>query len=234
MRKIVAIVILILFNLSLYAQKEINIDNSLTGILIQNKNQSQFNINYTGCNSILYKEHLTLESNTNYQIGGSPEISQNELSQKTNIGYKKNSVDFFITHQFNYSLIRGIDFDNWLGIGTGYKITNKNIKTSISYAFLYQNIKSNEIDYSQTLRHSIRFKLSIDKKLFNITTEYYYQPIIYKFSDYIVYGSTKVILLPQRKVNFTIQDVINYRSIYNYKMIHSVTFGVSYKFSKKS
>jgi hypothetical protein len=83
------------------------------------------------------------------------------------------------------------------------------------------------------LRHSIRAKIKIDKKLFSLSTEYYYQPNINDFNDCIIYGTTKLTLLTGKPINFIIQDQMNFRSTSDVKMINNLTFGVAYKFIKK-
>jgi hypothetical protein len=53
------------------------------------------------------------------------------------------------------------------------------------------------------------------------------------FNDYIVYGITKIIINPKKPVSFIIQDVLNYRTDSQVKLLHNINFGISYKFVKK-
>jgi len=232
MRLILLLIISILSTLSLKAQKEISLDNSLTGLSSQTKNGNLFNISFIGNNSFDYKK-ISFDLGTNYQLGYSPKLAQNEFIQKVNLGYNKEHWDLFTTYQYNYSLIRGINADNWIGIGGGVKEKYKWGKASLSYAFIYQSTDFFNIDSRQLLRHSLRAKIKIEKKLFSISSEYFYQPSITEIKDYIVMGNTKLTILPGKPLSFVAQDVINYRSISDFKMIHNMTFGVSYKFVKK-
>jgi hypothetical protein len=83
------------------------------------------------------------------------------------------------------------------------------------------------------LRHSIRAKIKIERKLFGFSTEYYYQPNIKDFNDCIIYGTTKLTLFPGKPLNFIMQDQMNFRSTSDVKMMNNLTFGVAYKFNKK-
>ena len=38
--------------------------------------------------------------------------------------------------------------------------------------------------------------------------------------------------IPQNKINFVVQDVLNFRSMSDVRTIHALTFGLNYKFSK--
>jgi hypothetical protein len=160
-------------------------------------------------------------------------VLANELIQKANFGYNKEHWDLFTTYQYNYSLVRNIQADNWLGIGGGVKEKFNWGKASLSYAFLYQNTDYMVNPTTNKLRHSIRAKIKIEKKKFGITTEYYYQPNIKDFNDCIIYGTTKLILFPTKPFNFIIQDQMNFRSTSDVQMMNNLTFGISYKFTKK-
>jgi hypothetical protein len=227
------IIATILFSINSNAQTEISLDNSLSGSLNQEKSGNIVGVNFTGNNSFDFGKHIALDLGTNYNTQYTPELSQNELIQKANFGYNKEHWDLFTTYQYNYSLVRNIQADNWLGIGGGIKEKFSWGKASLSYAFLYQNTDYMNNPNTNTLRHSIRAKIKIDKKLFSLSTEYYYQPNIEDAKDYIVYGTTKLTLLTGKPINFIIQDQMNFRSISDVKMINNLTFGVSYKFTKK-
>jgi hypothetical protein len=231
--KYLLLLISILFSITSNAQTEISLDNSLSGSLNQGKSGNIIGVNFTGNNSFDFGKHIALDLGTNYNTQYTPELTQNELIQKVNLGYNKEHWDLFTTYQYNYSLVRGIQADNWLGIGGGVKEKFSWGKASLSYAFLYQNTDYIDDPNTNKLRHSIRGKIKIDKKLFSLSTEYYYQPNINDFNDCIIYGTTKLTLLTGKPINFIIQDQMNFRSTSDVKMINNLTFGVAYKFIKK-
>ena len=82
-------------------------------------------------------------------------------------------------------------------------------------------------------RNSLRLKIKYAGKNIKVSTEYYYQPNFKNIKDCIVYGNTKISLFPEKSLNFIIQDAINYRSISSVKMLHNITFGIGYNFTKK-
>ena len=94
-----------------------SLDNSLTGVLAQAKTKN-INIAYIGNNNINLR-NFDINSMTNYTIGFSPSINQNEFSNKLNISNIYKNVFSFVNNQYNYSLIRNMKSDNWLGIGLG-------------------------------------------------------------------------------------------------------------------
>jgi len=236
MKKILFI-LLTLLTIKTYAQKEITLDNSLTGMYSQSKTEL-LGAEFIGNNSINFKKSIGLDLGTNYNIQYNHNLSQNEFIQKANLSWNKEHYDFFTTYQYNYSLSRGILADNWLGIGCGVKENYSWGKMSLSYAFLYThtdyiNDPSVIIPSKEALRHSIRGRIKIDGKLIGISTEYYYQPNINNPSDYIVYGTTKLSIFPKKPLNFIIQDIVNYKSVSNVKMLQTLTFGFAYNFNKK-
>ena len=79
----------------------------------------------------------------------------------------KEHWDLFTTYQFNYSLLREITADNWLGIGGGVKEKFNWGKASLSYAMLYQNTNYFYLDPKETLGEELYQKyLKYDKLLF--------------------------------------------------------------------
>jgi hypothetical protein len=230
--KNIFLLILIFISIITYSQTEITLENSLSGSLNQGKSENIIGVNFTSNNSFDFGKHIGLDLGTNYNIQYTPKLTQNELIQKANIGYNKEHWDLFTTYQYNYSLVREIQADNWIGIGGGVKEKFNWGKASLSYAFLYQNTNYMHSAITNKLRHSTRFRIKIEKKKFQITTEYYYQPNIRDINDFILYGTTKITLFPNKTFNFVIQDQMNFRSIDNVKMINNLTFGVGYKFIK--
>ncbi len=231
MKTLILFILNILIFSNLLAQKELTLDNSLTGIYNTSKT-SQFGVNFIGNNSLDLNKKISLDLVTNYQSRFSPKIIDNELIQRVNLGYSREYYDVFTTYQFNYSLVRGIQSNNWIGVGGGLKKKFNWGKISISYAVLYDNTYYIDSEITQTIRHSIRPKIKLENKFFSLSSEYFYQPSISDKNDFIVYGNTKLLVLPQNKVNFVIQDVLNYRSISDVKTIHALTFGLNYKFTK--
>lgn len=233
MKKIIITLSSLLISIISYSQTEISLDNSLSGSLNQGKSGNIIGVNFTGNNSFDFGKHIGLDLGTNYNIQYTPELSQNELIQKANFGYNKEKWDLFTTYQYNYSLVRSIQADNWFGIGGGIKEKFSWGKASLSYAFLYQNTDYMYNPNTNKLRHSIRAKIKIEKKKFGLTSEYYYQPNVNDFNDCIIYGTTKLILFPGKPLNFIIQSQMNFRSTSDVKMINNLTFGINYKFVKK-
>lgn len=206
-------------------QSQYQFDNSITSMYNDNNGKKSFNGSFVGDNSISIKK-TTLSLNTNYSLGYSPTISNNELIQKTNLSYS----NFFITHVYNHSLSRSINSDNSFGLGIILKKTINDYNISLSYAIMYQYVNYQSIDNTRMIRDSFRLKISITKNNFKVTNEYYYQPNFLVLSDYIIYGNSKIILLPMNNISYTLQGNINYRSKSNIKNIDNITFGITYTF----
>lgn len=204
-----------------------NLENSLTIVYMKNNNINTYSSSFNGNNTITYK-NSNINFNTNYSTTFSNILSSNEFLNKINISH----YNIFTSYIFNYSLSRNIKSDNSFGIGYGIKYKYKFISGGLSYALMYENTNYNNLPTTEIFRHSIRCKLKIERKLLNISNEYYYQPNIKNSKDYLIYGNTKIILLPKNKFNFTIQDVLNFRSISTVKTIHNITFGINYNFQK--
>jgi hypothetical protein len=227
------LLLLFLISFITHSQTELSLDNNLTGMYSKTKSGPQFGFNFIGNNSIEIKK-FSLDLGTNYQLGYSQKsLSQNEFIQRVNLAHNHEYWDVFTTYQYNYSLIRQIESDNWIGIGGGVKKKFSWGKISLSYATLYQSTNYNNIESTEQIRHSLRGKLKIDKTRFGISMEYYYQPSVNGFNNYIIYGTTKLIFNPKKSVSFIIQDVINYRSDSQFKLLHNINFGLSYKVVKK-
>jgi hypothetical protein len=195
-----------------------NYNNTVSGMYIDN-NIKQINVNFTGDNTIT-KGKKSFSSNTTYSFAYTTEVINNELLQKTNIGYER----LFISHIFNHSLTRNIKSDNFIGVGYGFKWKH----VSLSYASMFENTIYNQTSSVNVLRHSVRGKFKYDNQLFSIIIEYYYQPNMIKSNDVIVYGSTKISLLQKNKLSFSITDVVNYRSLNKVKLMHTIGIGISY------
>jgi hypothetical protein len=233
MRKIY---LLLLFITSIsFAQKELNLDNNLTCNTVQADNTTRsVALNYIGDNTILLKE-FDINSNTNYSYLTD---KQNELLQRVNVMYKFPERKFndysFFTYQFSSSLIRKIDSEHWLGTGYGFKTKiDSTLTLSTSYALVFQNILWDSGETSTFFRHSFRGKAKLSKNDFEIISEYFYQPNIQNFNEFIIVGTSKFIIMPKKKINFVIQDVVNYNSTTQIKLVHTISLGIQYKFNRK-
>lgn len=217
---------------NLYSQVKYNLENSVTGLYTTTKTGNQLSLSFMGNNSIENKK-ISFDLSPSYSLQYSPQLSQNELMIRENLKYGNSKRDLFITHTYNYSMIRGIDADNFIGFGCGLKFNpDSNIIISTSYAILYHNTNYNDGSNRERIRNSIRVKAKIVTKLTHISFEYYYQPSFIDFSDYIVIGNTKFTFFPKSKVNLILQDFINYRSDDpNFKSIHNFTLGIGMKIS---
>ena len=233
MRKIY---LLLLFITSIsFAQKEVNLDNNLTCNTVQADNTTKsVGITYIGDNTIILK-NFDINSNTNYAYLTD---KQDELSQRVNLMYKFPERKFddysFFTYQFNSSLIRKIETDHWFGVGYGLKTKiDSTLSVSTSYAILFQDILWNTGENKTFFRHSLRGKVKLTRNDFEIISEYFYQPDIQYFDEYIIIGTTKLVIMPKNKLNFIVQDVVNYNSTTEVKLLHTISLGIQYKFNKK-
>ena len=221
------IIILILTITSVKAQTDTlryNFDNSITNVFSKIGDKSTLTLNVSGDNSLVFN-FFSLKSNTNYLLKYQGVVVFNELLQRTNIEHN----GLFVSHFFNRSYIRNISSDNSIGVGYGIKSGNeRNVNLSISYAIMAQHTEYGDKPKSDILRHSIRGQLKHTNNMFNISVEYYYQPNLKDMGDYILYGTTRVKFLPKQKLNFIIQDDINYRTTSNVISIHNITFGFNY------
>ena len=206
-----------------------NFDNSLTGVLAQS-NSKNINITYIGNNTVNFRK-FDVNSTLNYTIGFSPSINQNEFSHKLNMTHENKNMFSFVNNQYNYSLIRSMQNDNWVGLGVGYKKRFKQSKVSLSYGVIYQNTQFFNDSIKQNIRHTVRFRYNYDKNKFGFYCEYYYQPNMIA-NNVIITGNTKLILKSNKNLSFMIQDVINYDSTSKVVMIHNLTIGIGYLLKK--
>jgi len=224
------LIIFLLLSFNLLSQVDLKLDNNLTGIL-STTNTTTFGFNYVGNNSVDIKK-ISIDLSTLYAIRFSPALKENEFVQRQNVGYEREKWDLFVTHQYNYSLIRKIEADNWLGVGGGLKFRYSWGKISFSYATIYQSSDYFDLDRESLFRHSLRTKIKVDKKNISFSSEYFFQPNISDLNDMIIYGTTKISLFTSKPFNFVIQDVVNYRNTSSIKLVHNLSLGVGYKFSK--
>ena len=205
---------------------KVSLDNNINGAYTKFSNNSNIvNIGFVGDNSVSYKK-FKLSSSSNYSLSFRDTILANELVEKTNAGY----ADFFLSNVYTQSLVRSVRNDNAFGIGYGKKFSIKKLDLSLSYAILYQKTFYNNGTTKQVGRNSFRTKLKYDGNLIGFSTEFYYQPNFESMKDYIVYGNAKLIFLPKKRLNFILQDAINYISKSEVRMLHNLAFGVGYTF----
>lgn len=227
MKNLLKVLFLFVFTIKLCSQTEINLDNNISGIY-SNSNQKKIDFSCNGINYLSYKK-LYLNSNTFYLISmRDKETTGNEFIQRTTIDYQPKKISYFIYHQYSSSLIRNINSENWFGLGAGFK---KNIRKS-TIGFSYSVMQTIVDKKNNIPRHSVRIKYKIEKKLFSINTEYFFQPSILVISDYIIIGNTTLIFLPEKKVNLVLQDLINIRSTEEINTIHTITIGLRLKMVK--
>jgi len=210
-------------------QNELNLDNNLTCNTVQTNAVNNVGVIYSGNNSIaLKKTSVELVTTYNYLTN-----TQNELNQKTTVSHKFGNQQLFATHQFSSSFIRQINSDNWIGVGYGFKENIKSVTTSLSYATIYQYTAFKNDTYKEQFRHSVRARIKYEGQHVGVQTEYFYQPSFQSISNVIVYGTTKVTILPKNNISFLVQDIVNYNSTSSVPLVHTMTFGIVYKFNKK-
>jgi len=205
----------LLCNLSI-AQKTLTLDNNITGIYSKSIKGLIIGSNFVGNNSFDFNKKLSLDLVTSYSIRTSQQITENELIQRQVLDYHKESFDIFVFHQYNYSLLRKISADNQVGVGLGGKKSKDQSKVSLSYAILYQNQEDFDDTTTLFLRNSLRLKIKYQTTSIGFSTEIFYQPRFILLEDYII-----------------LQDVINYRSIGEVKMIHNLTISAAFKLTKE-
>ncbi len=231
MKKSLLLFLTILLSKISFSQKQFTFDNNLTGVISTNTTTTT-GLNYVGNNSIDINK-ISIDLGTTYITRFNKNLIENEFVQRSNIGYEKENWDLFTTHQYNYSLLRKISSDNWLGVGGGIKKKYSWGKLSVSYAILYQNSNYFVKDGEFLWRHSLRGRVKIEKKFWSLNSEYFFQPNVQNFGDCIIYGSSKLSLFTNKSVNFIVQDVVNWRNTSDVKLIHNLTIGIGWKFSKK-
>lgn len=217
---------------SLCYSQELKMDNNLTGIYSQSTT-TQLRINFVGMNQFSWKKH-SLDLGLNYANRFNPDLTENEFMSRLNYSHKiTNNFEYFTTYQYNYSLIRSIDSEHWIGTGLSIKYKTDKYNISLSYATLIDNINYfDEVGNKTIFRHSIRVKCGIQNKIVGISGEYYFQPKFDYLSDYIVYGTGTISFFPKNKVNLILQDVLNYQTRSNVKLIHNVSIGIRVKIDK--
>jgi hypothetical protein len=228
------ILFLILLPFSIFSQQDtirdtvkVSIDNSINGSYTKYSNNSNIvNVGFVGDNSLNYR-NFKFNTTTNYSLSFRDSITANEFVEKTNVEFD----NIFLFNVYTNSLIRSIKNDNSFGVGYGHKFSIKKLDASLSYAVLYQKTFYESGLTKEIARNSLRTKIKYNGDLVGFSTEFYYQPSFKSMkTDYIVYGNAKIIFLPKKRVNFILQDAINYISTSKVRMLHNLAFGVEYSF----
>lgn len=203
-----------------------SLDNNINGNYTKYDNSNNTtNFGFVGENSLSYK-NFKFTTTSNYLISIRDTITANEFIEKTNIGYS----NMFLSHVYTNSFIRSIKNDNSFGIGYGHNFKISKISLSLSYAILYQNTLYYSLKSVDIGRNSFRIKIKYNGNIIGFFTEMYYQPSFKSMKDYIVYGNARLIFLANKKVNFILQDAINYISLNKVRMLHNLAIGVGYTF----
>ncbi len=214
------------------SQLKWSFDNTLTGVYGTTKTGNQLTLTLGGLNSVDYKK-FGFDYNPTYIIQYSPQLTNNEYLSRQNLRYNNSKFDAFITHTYNYSFIRGINNDNYIGIGGGIKKEQKDkFKISLSYAVLYQKTSFNNGTEKEYFRHSLRTRIKWTTEKIQFISEIYFQPSMTEFSNQIINANNQLVLFPKNKINLTIQDLINYRTDSETPMIHKLTIGIKFKMTK--
>jgi len=228
-----AIIFLMLLPFAVFSQQDttrdslkLSLDNNINGAYTKyDDNSNIVNVGFVGDNSMSYTK-FRLSTTTNYSLSFKDIITASEFVEKTNVGYGNT----FLSHVYTNSFVRSIKNDNSFGIGYGHKFRISKVDLGLSYAILYQRTSYADGTFGEVERSSFRGKIKYDGDLFGFYTEMYYQPSFKSIQDYIIYGNAKLVFLPKKRVNFILQDAINYISKSKVRMLHNLAFGVGYTF----
>lgn len=228
--KTILIIIFLMIPFLVSSQRDtikFSLDDNINGSYSKySDNNNILNISFVGDNSLNYKK-FKFNATTNYSLSFRDSITANELVNKTNIDYD----NIFLFNVYTNSLIRSIKNDNSFGVGYSHRFSIKKLDISISYAILYQKTFYRNLTEKEIGRNSVRTKIKYNGALVGFSTEIYYQPSFKSFqTDYIIYGNAKIVFLPKKKINFILQDAINYISTSKVRMLHNLAFGIEYNF----
>jgi len=221
------LLVLLFVPLLCFSQKDTvkySLDNGINGSFAKySDNSFMSNIGAIGDNLLSYKS-FKLSSSTNYSMSFKDTIASSELLEKVNVGYGR----FFFSDVYSRSMARSIANDNSFGLGWGTKLQAKSLAVSISYAVLYQNTYYVGGKHVAIARNSIRTKAKYEGAKLGFSAEIYYQPSFSSMKDYIVYGNAKLVLFPKNRLNFIVQDALNYISTSKVRMLHNLSFGIGF------
>lgn len=233
--KLLKILLLILLPTIAFGQVKFNLSENVSGAYNTIKAGDQYVFTVNSTNHADFGKKWYADLNPYYNIGYiADKVSANELLSKHDIGTKWKSLSVFAVGQYNSSFIRGIDHDNWMGLGIGKRlISTKQLSASLSYAYLYQFRKYTGHELETIARNSIRAKVNLDLKQVDLALEYYYQPAFNNPSDLNVFGTMTLAIFADRPINLILQNTYNYISTDKVKVIQSTTIGLKIKIQKQ-
>ena len=230
------LILLLSISINSFAIKDtirINLNENITGSYNSLKSGEQLLISINSLNHFELSRWY-MDINPYYNLGYlQKSMSSNELSTKEDIGAHWNRLSTFIATQYNSSFIRDIDYDQWYGIGIGRRFNiNKRISVSLSYCYQYEFRRYKDKLEEEIQRSSIRSKIGINYTNFNLSFEYYFAPSNSTINDINIFGSSTLTLLPNRPINFIVQNIYNYISTDRVKTIQNTTIGLRVKINK--
>ena len=222
MKRIFILLLFSLINISILSQ---NLKNNFSIGFNYNNNKLKTYSGVLNTTTNYQKKWLVIDNVLNENISFTNKINQNELSNKLSIGISKNRHSGFINYQTNYSLTRNLNLDHLIGLGFGQRDSIYEVKLNYSYAILWQTITNQNIN---KIRNSFRLKISQKKLNYNWNIEYYYQPDLINYKDYIIYGTTKF-TYKVKKLGLSVINIVNYNSFLQIKIINTVNAGFTYE-----
>jgi len=233
MKKILSLM-LILPSLA-FSQVKMDLNENITGSRNSGVSGQQTRIIANLSNRFEFSKYYA-DINPYYNLGCTgTKFTASEFLTREDVGLHYEDKSAFLVHQYNTSLIRSIDYDNWCGIGFGRKFElNKKVSLSLSYCYEYEFRKYYSVLSERVQRYSFRGKLKIYLRNISISSEYYFQPAINNSSDVNVFGTTTLSFFTNKPVNFIVQNVYNYMSTDNVKVVQTTTFGINIKITNKN
>lgn len=213
-----------------FSQIKLNLNDAVNFAFYQNGSNKTQTFALITNNQVEFKR-ITAANNLNYTLLYNPKMAQNEFAEKFTISYSKRKFNIFTIYQYNHSLVRKIENNNLMGIGLGVRDSLLGFKINLSYAILNEHITFNNQSTNNNIRNSFRIKLSRETKRIGISSEYFFQPNIMKFSDYTFYGATKLIFKIKDSFSFNISDLYNFFNNSTTPVIHNFTVGLAYSYS---
>ena len=216
------------------AQLNYNLDNNLTGSYATSKSGDQTGFVLNGTNNISDKnKYFDVNPYYSLRYSGTNKID-NELLSREDIGFFDNTVSAFVVHQYNMSFIRGITSDNWFGVGVGKKIYETNhFDLSLSYCFENEYRKYDNLPMETIYRNSFRIKTKFIYKDIQLHLEYYIQPNINNENDINIFGTASLNFFNSKPVSLLLENVYNFISTDNIRVIQNTTLGIKIKICKK-
>lgn len=216
------------------AQLKYCFDDNLTGIYGSSKNGEQLSIVANGHNRVEFRNFvMNVKPFSSMKYSGS-NMTENDFLITEDIGYKINNISLFIVHQYNYSYLRNIRWDHWIGSGVGKKFEIKKwLYLNLSYAMMYEYRRYYEQPVESIIRNSFRVKVGLKTKSTQLLLEYYVQPNINDNKDVNIFGTAQLVLFADRFINLIVQNTYNYQSTDVISTIQCTTIGFKFKLESK-